>query len=199
MFLKRVQKQLLHLRSTLTTENISGTLFVFCLSLKMFCIPFSDILTWKCINHTYLVEDYSLNTSRKPYFLVFYSCFGLQNINRTFFHTLKLLNMLRSTLFFAVKLVIRSVEPVLLHSNLKKPPSYFDFSALRTDDPFYCLFLDFQTINTYTDRYFFVGIVKKQNCYLLRNTLTSKNISCTLFMTWFSLNIFFLQFSGVLT
>ena len=48
--------------STLTSKKISATLFVVCLSLNMFFVPFSCILTWKYINHTYPVAVYTLNT-----------------------------------------------------------------------------------------------------------------------------------------
>ena len=56
--------------STLTSKNISGTLFVFCLSLNMFFLLFSDLLTLKWINHTYLVAVCSLNTERTLYFFI---------------------------------------------------------------------------------------------------------------------------------
>ena len=53
--------------STLTSKHISGSLFVFCLSLNMFFLPFSGILTCKYINHTYPVAVYTLNTRSTPY------------------------------------------------------------------------------------------------------------------------------------
>ena len=55
--------------STLTSKNISGTLFIVCLSLNMLFLPFSCILTSKCINHTYPVALYTLNTPSTPYCL----------------------------------------------------------------------------------------------------------------------------------
>ena len=42
-------------------------------SLNMLFLPFSEILTWKYFNHGYLVEVYTLNTPRAPYFFV-YNC-----------------------------------------------------------------------------------------------------------------------------
>ena len=57
--------------SRLTTENISDTLFVVGLSLNMFCLPFSVIVTWKCSNHTYVVAVHTLNTLSTPYFFVY--------------------------------------------------------------------------------------------------------------------------------
>ena len=69
LFLERLKKHSCYVYvTTLRTEHIIGTLFVVCLSLKMFCRPFSGILTWKCINHTYLLADYTLNTPSSPYF-----------------------------------------------------------------------------------------------------------------------------------
>ena len=154
MFLHKVQNHNCYIYiSILTTQNISGTLFVLCLSIKIFCLTFSDILTLKCINHTYLAEDYSLNTPSTTYLLVFHFSFALQNINRTFFLTLKPLIILSSTLFlvcvlpytlfllfFAVKLVIASAKSILFHFNLEKYNSYLCFSVLATVDLFYCLF-----------------------------------------------------------
>ena len=55
--------------STLTSKNISRTLFVVCLSVNMFFVPFSGILTCKCINDSYPVAVYTLNTRRIPYCL----------------------------------------------------------------------------------------------------------------------------------
>ena len=57
----------------LKSKHISGTWFVVCLSLNIRLPPFSDILTWKCIKHTYLVAVYILNTGNTPYFFV-YKC-----------------------------------------------------------------------------------------------------------------------------
>ena len=55
--------------STLTSKRISATLFVVCLPLIMFFVPFSCILTCKYMNHTYPVAVYTLNTWRTPYCL----------------------------------------------------------------------------------------------------------------------------------
>ena len=68
----RVQKRNCFLSgSILTPKNISGTLFVVFLSLNMFFLAFCGILTWKCINHSYLVAVYSLNIPRTFYFFVY--------------------------------------------------------------------------------------------------------------------------------
>ena len=95
--------------SILASKNISGILFVVCFSPSMFFLPFRCILSQKCINHTYLVAIYTLNTTSTPYFLFIIAknltfsflmlFFGLQYINRTFFIISKLLNKLRGTLF----------------------------------------------------------------------------------------------------
>ena len=75
--------------------------------------------------------------------------FGLKNINRTFFLTLKPLNLLDSTLFvvcfflnalflqfLAVSLVVASAAPILLHFNVQKHHSYFPFSFADLCSPF---------------------------------------------------------------
>ena len=107
--------------SILASKNISGILFVVCFSPSMFFLPFPCILTQKCINHTYLVAIYTLNTTSTtstPYFLFIIAknltfsflmlFFGLQYINRTFFIISKLLNKLRGTLFI-VGLLLKDV------------------------------------------------------------------------------------------
>ena len=75
--------------------------------------------------------------------------FVVQNIQNTFPLTLRLVNMLRSTffvicflfntlflLFFAIKIVISSAAPILLHFYLEKHHSQIDFSLLTTVDAF---------------------------------------------------------------
>ena len=82
--------------------------------------------------------------------------FGVQNMNRTFLITSKLLNMLGGTsfvvcfllntlflLFFTVPAVIPLAAPILLHFKFEKHDSYFAFSFLATFDFFYSLFWGF--------------------------------------------------------
>ena len=57
--------------NNLTSKDINGTLWVFCLSLNMLFLTFSDILTSKFINHCYLVAVYTLNTPSATYFSVY--------------------------------------------------------------------------------------------------------------------------------
>ena len=45
----------------------------------------------------------------------------------------------------------------------------------------------------------FVDWVQKRYCYLSVSTFTSKNINGILFFVWYTLNIFFLLFSGALS
>ena len=60
LFPGRVQKRNCYLSvSTLTSKDISSTLFILCFSLNVFVLPFSGILTWKSINHSYLVPVYT--------------------------------------------------------------------------------------------------------------------------------------------
>ena len=44
------------------------------LKINMLFLSVSCILTWKRINHTYLLAIYTLNTSRTPYFFVYNRC-----------------------------------------------------------------------------------------------------------------------------
>ena len=46
---------------TLTSKNISSTLFVVRFCLNMFALPICGIFTWKCINHSYLVLVHTAN------------------------------------------------------------------------------------------------------------------------------------------
>ena len=72
LFVDRVQKYNSYLFvSTLTSKNISGTLCVVCSTLNLLFLPFSGILSWKFINHTYPVAVFTLYTPRKPYFFVY--------------------------------------------------------------------------------------------------------------------------------
>ena len=57
--------------STLTFKNISRNLFVLCLSLNLFFLQFTGILTKKFINHTYLVAYYIRNTPSTCSFLIY--------------------------------------------------------------------------------------------------------------------------------
>ena len=64
----RVQKWNCHISATtLTSQNLSGTLFFACLSVNMLCLAFANILSWKFIHHTYLLAIYTLNTQRTAY------------------------------------------------------------------------------------------------------------------------------------
>ena len=95
--------------SILTSKNISGKLFGLCLSLNLYFLPFSGILNWKSINHSYLVVVYTLNIPSAPYFFVYnhwkrhiyFSCCPMvfKILMIPFFFTWKPLNMLGSTLF----------------------------------------------------------------------------------------------------
>ena len=55
----------------LISEKISSTWFVVCLSVNIFCLPFSGILTWKCVNHIHLVVVNTLNTRSTRHFFVY--------------------------------------------------------------------------------------------------------------------------------
>ena len=136
--------------------------------------------------------------------------FGFQNINRTFFFPSKPINMLRdisfvfslllNTLFllFFFSLTCNSLgAPILLYFNLEKHHLQFAFSSSTTFDLFYCLFLGFQTLNTYSSLCLFVDRVQKRNTQLSVKALTCKNISCTLFVVSLFLNKLFLPFSGI--
>ena len=72
LFVERIQRRNCYLRvTTLTFKNISRTLLVVFLSLNMLFLPFSGILTWKCINNSYPVAVDTLNTPSTPYFFVY--------------------------------------------------------------------------------------------------------------------------------
>ena len=133
-------------------------------------------------------------------------------INLTFLLTSKPLTMLRSTLFvvyflqntlfrlfFEIKLVITSAGPILFHFNLEKHYSCFCFSALTTVEFFYWLFWKFETLKTYTAPSLFVRRVHQRSYYIYGGTLTTGNISATLFVFCLSLNMFVLPFCGILT
>ena len=57
--------------TNLTSKNINGTFFVFCLSLDIFFVPFCGIWTSKYIKHTYPVTVSTLNTRSTPYLFVY--------------------------------------------------------------------------------------------------------------------------------
>ena len=57
--------------STLTSENISGTLFTVCLFVNMFFLHICCILTWKCISHSHPFAVYTLNIPRTTYFSIY--------------------------------------------------------------------------------------------------------------------------------
>ena len=67
LFIDRVQKWNCYLSvSTFIFKNISCTLFVVCLCLNMFFLPFSGISTLKFINHSYILPVFTLNTRSTP-------------------------------------------------------------------------------------------------------------------------------------
>ena len=138
--------------------------------------------------------------------------FGVENIKPTFSLTSKSLNILRGTflvvclllntlflLFFAVYLVISSTALIFLHFKVQKYHSYFPFGFLNTVYLFYFLFSGFQTVNRDTLSCFFVARSQRRDCQLSVITLTSKNISGTLFLVCLSLNMIFLPLRGILT
>ena len=120
---------------TLTTKNITSTFIVVCFSLNMLFLSEYGIvtsLTRKFMNHTYLVEVYTLNTQRTPYFFLY----NRWNFNCTFFLTFVPLNMFRGALFgvyfpfnmlfmlfFAVQLVNALATGILFSFNVKKHDS----------------------------------------------------------------------------
>ena len=70
LFIYSVQKRHCSLSvSTLASRNISNTLFVVSFSLNTSFLPFSGILTFKYIKHTYPVAVYTLNTRSTTYCL----------------------------------------------------------------------------------------------------------------------------------
>ena len=75
LFVERIQKRNCYLSaSTLKSKNISGTLFLVCLSLHMFFIVFSALLTWKCINRSYVVPNLHSKYSKDTLLLFAYNC-----------------------------------------------------------------------------------------------------------------------------
>ena len=109
-FAHRVQKRSFYDSvRTLTSKNIGGTLFVVCLSLNWFFLPFSGLLTLKLISHSYLVAVYTLNTQKHLISLFrtsenvifpFAACLRRSKIQWYLFFSCKRLDMLQSTLFF---------------------------------------------------------------------------------------------------
>ena len=81
--------------STLTSKKISATLFVVCMSLNTFFLPFSGSLTCNYMNRICPVAGYTVNTPSTPYCLFVTA----ENVPFTFFPTLKPLNMLGASLF----------------------------------------------------------------------------------------------------
>ena len=61
----------------LPSQNISGTLFLVCWSPYILRLPFSCILTWKCINDSYSVAVYTRNRRCTPFFFSFFLFFCL--------------------------------------------------------------------------------------------------------------------------
>ena len=71
--------------SALTSKKISVTLFVVCLSVNTFFLPFSGSLTCKYITRIYPVAGYSVNTRSTPYCLLLIA----ENVPLIFFRILK--------------------------------------------------------------------------------------------------------------
>ena len=71
--------------SALTSKKISATLFVVCLSINTFFLPFSGSLTCKYITRIYPVAGYSVNTRSTPYCLLLIA----ENVSLIFFRILK--------------------------------------------------------------------------------------------------------------
>ena len=103
--------------STLASKHISGSLFVFCLSLNMFFLPFSGILTCTYINHTYPAAVYTLNTRSTPYCsfltaenvpLTFHAVVWLWKHARYFFSNLETSKYVKTALF-VVLLVLNTL------------------------------------------------------------------------------------------
>ena len=186
----------------------------------MFFLPPSDIFTWKSINHGYLLAVYTPNTQNAPDFFV-YNC-QKRNISLSwwpvvyklsilpFFRTSELVNRLETKfrfiwlllntsflLFFPVWLVIALAAPILLHFQVEKHYLYSGFRFLTTLGLFYCLFSGVLMLNTYTVPGLVHDRVQKHNCFLCRSILTSKNVSGTWFVVFFSLNMFSLAFCGI--
>ena len=99
-------------------------------------------------------------------------------------------------LLFEIELVNSSAAPIFSHFLLGKDDSYFHVSFPTTADHFYFLYSVFETLNTYTVTSMFVDRVQKRHFYLF---VICKNISGNLFVVYFSLNMFFLPFFGVIT
>ena len=57
-------------KTTLTFKNISDNLVVLSLSVNMLFLPFSDFLSWKCINNSYPSAVYRVNTESRLYFFL---------------------------------------------------------------------------------------------------------------------------------
>ena len=72
LFVDRVKKRNCYVsKSTLRTKNMSDNLCGVSFCLNLFFLPFSRILSWKCINDSYLVAVYTLNTPTTPYSFVY--------------------------------------------------------------------------------------------------------------------------------
>ena len=74
----------------------------------------------------------------------------------------------------------------------KNHHSYFAFTFLNTADLFQSLFRSFKMLNTCTVPSLSLDKVQKRNYYFSVSNLTSKNISCTLFL--FRMSTVFLHF-----
>ena len=140
-------------------------------------------------------------------------CFYHQNINRTVFLTSRPLNMLRSAsivfwlllntssfFFFRISLWLHQRRHqlccILISKDLIRTLLLALWPLLIF---FHCLFWGFPKLNTYTVPCLFVDRVQKCNSCLSVRTLTCNNSSGTLFFVCFSVNMFFLPFSTILT
>ena len=74
LFLARVPKHNFHVFvRSLTSKNDSVNFFLVYFFLNMFCLPFSSILTSKCINDSYVLGIYTVSTATTPYFFLYMS------------------------------------------------------------------------------------------------------------------------------
>ena len=91
-----------------------------------------------------------------------------------------------------------SVQPIFLHFRFEKDHSYFLSSFPTTPDHFQFLFSVFETLIRYRVPSLFVDRVQKGNVYIFVTTLACKNINRNLFGFYFSLNMLFLSFQGIM-
>ena len=72
IFFGKAQKRNCYISgNTLTSNNITGALFVVSFSRNIWIPPLSDISTWKCIDYAYFVLGYTLDTPSTVYFFAY--------------------------------------------------------------------------------------------------------------------------------